>query len=140
MPPSNVFLQKFLDDLSVLKSQSILYKASCFTLANYGIYVCDAPARSSLKRIKQHCGYNACERCVVTGEYDSFSRHVCFTRTNCKKRTNQDFQLQTDQQHHNGVSILTATNVNMIDDFPLDYMHLCCLGVMKRLLMWWMAS
>ena len=137
MPPSNVFLQKFLDDLSVLKSQSILYKASCFTLANYGIYVCDAPARSSLKRIKQHCGYNACERCVVTGEYDSFSRHVCFTQTNCKKRTNQDFQLQIDQQHHNGVSILTATNVNMIDDFPLDYVHLCCRGVMKRLLMWW---
>ena len=74
---------------------------------------------------------------LLHGEYESFSRHVYFTRTNCKKRTNQDFQLQTDQQHHNGVSILTATDVSMIEDFPLDYMHFCCFGIMKRLLMWW---
>ena len=97
MPPSDVFLQKFLDDLSILKSKSILYKALCFTLANYRIYVCDAPARSSLKKIKQHCGYNACERCIVFGEYDLFSRHVCFTRKIIRKEPTKVFNLKQKQ-------------------------------------------
>lgn len=38
---------------------------------NYNIriqsFICDTPARAFMKLTKGHCGYSACERCVVRG-------------------------------------------------------------------------
>ena len=39
-------------------------------------------------------------------------------------------------EHHNAVSPFVDF-VNMVTEFPYDYMHLVCLGVMKRLLLIW---
>jgi len=108
-------------------------------MANNGIYVCDAPARSSLKKIKLHTAYSCCEKCTVVGEYDSHSKHVCFLERNCKLRTDQDFYFQVDKNHHNGTSVLTTFGTNMVNSFPIEYMHHSCLGVTKRLLSWWKA-
>ena len=137
MPLPQNFLKQFLDDLDELKSEGITCSSVVYNLVDNGVFVCDAPARSSLRKIKQHCGYSSCERCTVIGDYDGTARHVCFIQTNCKRRTNHDFLLQSDREHHIGRSILATYGVNMIHDFPLDYMHLWCLGVMKRMLMWW---
>ena len=106
-------------------------------MANNGIYVCDAPARSSLKRIKSHTAYSICEKCKVIGEYDSHSKHICFLESNCKLRTDQDFHIQVDKNHHTGTSDLTTFGTNMVDGFPVEYMYHSCLEVTKQMLSWW---
>jgi hypothetical protein len=45
-----------------------------------------------------------------------------------------------DGEHHKGPSPLIDLPLDMIHSFPLDYMHLVCLGVMKRLLLHWVGK
>ena len=59
---------------------------------------------------------------------------------NVPLRTKQSFIQQLDKKHHNGRSPLLVLNVDMINWFPLDYMHLVLLGVFKRLLDIWKGS
>ena len=103
------------------------------------IFICDAPMRSYLKQIKSHAGYNSCERCCVEGEFDSRSNHVCLLSINSALRTHSDFVARADPDHHrvNCSSILEHHRVDMVYGFILDYMHMCCLGITKRLLNWW---
>jgi len=45
---------------------------------------------------------------------------------------------QTQEEHHRGVSPLISLNVDFgscMPQLPLEYMHLICLGVMRKLLM-----
>jgi len=44
---------------------------------------------------------------------------------------------KNNKKHHIGVSILESLKINMILQVAIDYMHLVCLGVMKRLLQFW---
>ena len=47
----------------------------------------------------------------------------------------------TDFEHHIGVTPLKTLSIGMVTQFPLYYlMHLVCLGVMKRILMFLMKS
>jgi len=140
MPPPSILLPKFLIDLDCLFTNPICAKTKTFILGSKGIYVCDAPSRSSLKLIKSHSGYSACERCTVVGKYCKTSRHVCLLDCSFVLRTNESFQLQTDKQHHHGKSILCDFGTRMVSDFVLDYMHQCCLGTMKQLFKWWLGK
>ena len=137
MPSPKVFLKRFLSELSKLKENPLVHDSVTFKLASYGIYVCDSPARSALKGIKFHSGYSSCERCTIRGQYDPKSGHVRFLQSDCFPRSDMSFKMHTDKNHHREVSRLTEFGVNMVSNFPLDYMHLCCLGVMKRLMMRW---
>ena len=49
-------------------------------------------------------------------------------------RTNVAFDEMRDEEHHKGENPLRRLSLGMISQFGLDYMHLICLGVMKRLL------
>lgn len=96
--------------------------------------VCDAPARASLKCIKTHNGYNCCERCVQHGEWD---HKIVLPNLSCPRRTDQTFADKLDCTHHIGTSPLSQLSVGMVSAFPLDYMHLVCLGIVRRLLHQW---
>ena len=54
-------------------------------------FICDAPARSFLKGVKGHAGYNAYERWIQEGNWDG--KKVIFP--------NMDAPLQTDQGFNN---------------------------------------
>lgn len=45
-----------------------------------------------------------------------------------------------DETYHKGHTILSDININLVDDISLDYMHLVCLGVLKRLLGIWVSG
>ena len=46
----------------------------------------------------------------------------------------QNLIAKKDPQHHRfEISIINQLNVDFVSDFPLDTMHLVCLGVMKML-------
>ena len=138
MPSPSTMPPKFLDDLDYLFANPIIVKPRAYCMGNKGIYVCDAPARTSLKLITSHNGYVACEHCTVVGRFCNTSWHVCLLDCSCVLRTNESFQQQTDKQHHHGKSILCDFGVRMVFDFVLDYIHLSCLGTMKRLFLWWL--
>ena len=134
LPHINELLQKFIDDVKtrgqlVINEVQVKLKLLAFS--------CDAPMRSYIKGIVSHNSYNSCERCIQYGTYDSKSKHVTLLKRNCLPRTDYAFLNRDDKPHHKVLekSLLESElNFKMVSGFILDYMHLCCLGVMKRLL------
>ncbi|XP_030758964.1 uncharacterized protein LOC115884507 isoform X1 [Sitophilus oryzae] len=94
--------------------------------------ICDMPAKSFLLQIKGPTGYFSCTHCLIEGEAE---RYVCFPQVDCPKRTDGSFRQKINKEHHIGTSLVeNIPNFNLIVNVPLDYMHLVCLGVVKRLL------
>jgi len=99
------------------------------------IIVADAPARSFIKCIKGHNAYFGCERCYRRG---SWKRRVIYPiKPLAELYSDQSFSERWYECHHNGYSPLEDLEIGMISQIPLDYMHLCCLGIMKKLLLVW---
>ncbi|KAJ8050130.1 hypothetical protein HOLleu_03208 [Holothuria leucospilota] len=46
----------------------------------------------------------------------------------------------SEETHHHGQIPLIQLSIGMVSIFPLDYMHLACLGVMRRLLKLWIKG
>lgn len=90
-------------------------------------FICDAPARAFIKQVKGHTGFYDCERCTQKGAYP-FNGTI-FNEID----TNENFLLQTQFEHHNGVSPLAEINFPMVTGFILDLMQLVYLGIMKRI-------
>ena len=90
-----------------------------------------------LKQTKQHSGYNACERCVQKGDWVG---RVIYPETDAPKRTDVAFDEITDESHHRGPSPLQGLGFGLVTSFCLDYMHLVCMGVMRKLLTMWMRG
>ena len=98
--------------------------------------ICDAPAKAMVKAVKQYNGYYGCDRCELKGKHTG-GRHIFHQFDNLHLRTNASFRVKTNDEHHNGDSIFCELDIDMITAFPIDYMHLLCLGVMRRLLRIW---
>lgn len=82
-------------------------------------------------------GYSSCTKCITEG--DLRRNKVCFPEINTPLRTDRDFRLKTDENFHIGTSIVEdIPNFDLINNIPLDYMHLVCLGVTRRLLYLWL--
>ena len=135
--PSNLgdFLHDFIVEYEMLSENGFEHDGHIFHLKLLA-FVCDAPARQFLKGIKAHNGYHGCERCVVEGTYES--SRMLFQDLHCDLRDGESFKngmyMGTHQKDN---TPLCDVGINCIKQFPLDYMHLVCLGVMKRLLLSW---
>ena len=93
--------------------------------------IADAPAKAFLKQIKSHSGYFSCDRCVVKGEHNQKS--VSFGNLKCDKRTDTSFREKSQPEHHVGTSPFVSLNINIINVFVYDYMHLILLGIVRKL-------
>lgn len=96
--------------------------------------ICDTPARCFIKRVKGHSGYSGCDKCSQHGKWIG---KMTFPETNASLRTDRLFKERKDEEHHLGLSPFEGTSLGMVSQFPLDYMHLVCLGVVRRLLFLW---
>lgn len=136
--PGNVssFLNPAIDDVLRLEKDGFVHNGKRFEVKLHRV-VCDTPARSFVKATKGHNAYYACERCCQRGRY--LRGRVTFPRIrNVQLRNNLSFRSKSNPPHHTGLSpFLRMTNLDMVFSFPLDYMHLVLLGVMKRLLKIW---
>lgn len=67
---------------------------------------------------------------------------ICFpSYENIHLRTKESFLSKNDEEFHSGDSLLlTLPDFDPIKNVPLDYMHLICLGVMKKLLLDWVSG
>lgn len=71
-----------------------------------------------------------------------FDNRVCFPEIRCTKRTHSDFFNRINDDYHitNSTTIITEIpHLDIIDNFPLDYMHRICLGIMKKLILLWLG-
>ena len=131
------FLYDFVEDLRMLLFHGIVLDNVQRTI-EVPCFVCDAPARAYIKNVKLHSGYSGCEKCEQEGEY--IAGKVTFPLTSARLRTDDSFRQMTDDEHHHGPSPLTSLGFGMVTGFVLDYMHLVCQGVMRRLINFWLKG
>lgn len=99
------------------------------------------PLQSLVLKTKGHTGLNSCSKCTIEGEYLNWRTVFAYT-DHSTKRTHADFVSRTNEEYHiseTNTIHLELPNINIIDiNFPLGYMHLTCLGVMRKLVLLWM--
>lgn len=93
-----------------------------------------------MKCIKSHGGYSSCDKCWETGNYNHKIGKVILKDTTSARRTDHQFLLQTDDEHHRAITPLVELNVGLVSSFTIDYMHAVCLEVMKKLLVTWVSG
>jgi len=144
---SNVFLNDFVAEIKELVLNGIdveLLKNNILTVFHKKVIVdtfcCDAPARAFVLKTKTHTGFYSCARCTVKGQY--LMRRVCFPNLQCSIRTHEDFISKSQRQYHRDdvTKIISIPNFDVVHNFSLDYMHVVCLGVVKKILMLWKGS
>jgi len=99
---------------------------------------CDTPARCFVKNVKGHSGYHGCDKCTQEGEY--YEHRMTFPEISAPLRTDISFAEMRDEDHHLGPSPFGNLSFGMISAFPLDYMHLVCLGSVCKLTYWWIKG
>ena len=125
-------MKDFVDEVIILRNTGILYNDTCIGFSLKSI-VCDAPAISFLKCIIGHTGYYSCERCIVKGSWNN--RVVFIDKEPYPPRTVQEFNNKLYLKHQSSITpLLKISNLNCVSNFPLDYMHLVCLGIVKRMI------
>lgn len=136
---AELYLNDFVEELNTILKNGVQIQERNFQI-KVKCLVCDRPARSFVKCIKGHTGYFSCERCIQSGSRTE--NRTIFPVIDSEKRTNLSFRLQTHIEHHNSVSPLTLVKpeIDMVNDFVLDFMHLGCLGVTKKLLEYWTGT
>jgi len=95
---------------------------------------CDAPAKSFILKTKGHSGFSSCSRCKTVGVF--LERRVCFPDISFNKRTHTEFINRSDKDYQisDSISVLSEIpDIDMVNNFPFDYMHLVCLGVVKKI-------
>ena len=138
------FLERTVDSLNeVLQAGLVIGDRTLAVRVKY--IVCDAPARATVKCVKYFNGYYGCDRCDQKGEYTRLDgktrgRQTYQMTTGLHLRTDAGFRARIQPQYHTGPipsPFLRLPHVDMVRDFPVDYMHQLCLGVMRKLLMRW---
>ena len=65
---------------------------------------------------------------------------MTFPRTGAPQRTDVQFDKMQDEEHHLGPSPFQCLPIGMVSQFLNDFMHLVCLGVVKRMICLWMKG
>ena len=131
--PLEEYLKDFVTEYKHLKDNGIVSKGQTYTV-NIHALICDAPARAYLKCIKGHTSYESCERCLMRGTH--VERRIVFSEQECTSRTDDGFSRVEYSNHQTGISPFIAVGIPCVSSFVLDYRHIVCLGVVKRLLIY----
>lgn len=130
---ANCYLNDFVKDVSNVINTDIIIDTKHYSV-KISHFVCDAVAKSYITYTIGHMGFYSCTKCYEKEVY--INNRVCFSNTNnLHLRTDTCYRTKIQEEHHNGSSILEQIpGLDMIKSFPLDYMHLICFGVVKKLI------
>ncbi len=132
----SLYFEPLLQELRTLMQTGMILNSNFVKIRLVRI-IADAPARAFVKQCKIHNSYHSCEKCTERGQ---FKGRVIFPNHTSEVRSDESFKLQVDKDHHTGVSPFTSLNFGLVSGAPLDYMHLVCLGVTKKLLKAWVKG
>ena len=128
--PVNDFLEDFVNELKELKANNHIIEGREIVIK---AFTCDAPARSFLKGTVGHTSYFACERCTIKGRWVQ-GRVTYNDKFKFECRNDKDFSQMKYENHQKKISPLISVDIPCVSYFALDYMHLVCLGVTRRIL------
>ena len=102
--------------------------------------ITDTPAWAYLKNTVGHTTIFVCESCSVSDV--KVEGTTVYPSTNEEERTDHSFRSFQQPEHHHGTSafLRVISFLNMVAIFVLDYKHLCCQGIMKLLIQYWMSG
>ncbi|XP_044581657.1 uncharacterized protein LOC123263177 isoform X1 [Cotesia glomerata] len=128
---SDLFLDFVNEITSIKRKGGINYKNNIIPI-KLRCFIADAPARSY---ILNHYGHNSeypCSKCHIKGVTHIRSKR--FPGINYELRTDKEYRLLTDVDHNKGKSAIHDLSLDLVQQVPFDYMHLVCLGVVKKLM------
>lgn len=131
------FLSYFLNDILNIIQLGIQINGRLFNIT-IGHIVCDAPAKSYILNVKGFNAYFGCNTCTDEGTY--IDGRMAFLSMDSSLRTNESFRNKTNEYYHKEPSVLEILPINITDDVPLDNMHCTYIGVMKKLLEFWVKG
>jgi len=140
---SNKFILDFVEEAKLLTQNGIKINGKMYSF-RVNVLCCDAPAKSFVLRTKGHSGFSSCSRCEHEGEY--IQNRVCFPYLKPKryppKRTHQNYITRLNEDHHieNNSIIATLPNFDVVYGFSMDYLHLVCLGTVRKLIHLWIKG
>lgn len=131
MEDFNEFLWPFVQEVLDILDNGFVFNGSVFKpkILNF---VLDAPARTSSKAVKAVTGYFGCDVCTTEG--DNIHHRTAFLELDAPLRNDADFRARIYDDYHHKESVLEMLPINMIDMFPLDYLHCVLLGVVLFIL------
>ncbi|XP_055381857.1 uncharacterized protein LOC129612336 [Condylostylus longicornis] len=136
-PPLEPYFKCLIDELKILLKDGFKNNNTT-TQIKIKFFVCDTPARSFIKGTVNFNSAFGCIKCSTVGKYDRNGRHMSFPRINCALRTDSNFRLMTDIDHHKEISPLTNLPIDMVEDIIVaDSLHLFDLGIMRKCLYGW---
>jgi len=128
------FFSDFVCEFLKLESEGLVVNNLPYVI-RISCIIADAPARSFIKAIKCHTAYHGCERCIDDGEWEG---RIVYSDAASTPRNDISFKTQEDRDHHVGISPLVDLKLGMVSQVVLDYMHLTCLGVTRKLIFLWL--
>ncbi|KAL7289988.1 hypothetical protein TKK_0015720 [Trichogramma kaykai] len=135
-PTDPVQLMKpFVDDtLSVINSGGVFYNDIQIPL-RIRCFIADSPARAFIIGHLNHNGRFPCSKCWVQGEYLTNRRVMVFKGVDHPPRSSQSYRDKIDGEHHKeGEGSLDRLPMDLVSQTVFEYMHLCCIGVMEKIL------
>ncbi|CAN8016666.1 unnamed protein product, partial [Ixodes persulcatus] len=82
-----------------------------------------------------HNGYFGCTKCTTEGDYVKI--RMCLPQLDAEARTDQSFRSSSQEEHQIRRKVLKDLPIDLVKKIPLDYMHLVCLGVVRKLILLW---
>ena len=131
---ATIFLKALVDEYQNLSQNGFQHDNKHYFVTFRSI-ICDSTAASFVTCTKQHNGYFGCRKCMEEG---NFIKKMLYLNDEAELRTNENFRSRRNPEHHLNLSPFESLSVNMVDQFPLDYMHLVCFGATKLLITMWL--
>lgn len=137
--PTNVnqFLSEFITEFKHLQDNG-------FNICNKTVKIkaskllCDAPAKSFVLCTKGHTGFYSCTKCTQSGIF--INNRLAFPDINVNLRTDTSFKNKSDDEFHKGTTPFENINIGLVSQVPLDGMHLVFLGIIKKLITFWVRG
>lgn len=127
---ANIFLQDFVNEISNIINNRFFFKNILYQIYIHCI-TWDTPAKFFITKTKGHTGYYSCTKCCIEGEY--IQNRLCFPDLNIQLKTDNGFIQQAYDDYHQGQTVLCdILNLKPVSQIPLDYMHLVCIGILKK--------
>ena len=132
----DTFFEKFIADVRAIMSNGGIHFHGSKLSVRLRCFIADAPARAFVLNHRGHLSIRSCSKCTVTGTLNG--KHYAFNGVNHSPRTDEEYIKRLGAKHHKeGTSRLSLLTMGMVSQVPFEYMHIVCLGVVKKLLSAW---